>query len=113
MSKSQRVKGKAGELEVAALAREQGHPDAGRNGDARQIDGDLTGVDGAYVEVRRRNALRVDAWAREVEAEAKALGTDDLPVVAFRRDREPWRAVVPLDRLLGLLSEVRYLRERC
>lgn len=110
MSRSQRVKGKEGELEVAELARENGHPDAGRNGDARQVDGDIAGVDGAYVEVRRRNALRIPEWAREVEGEAAELGTEDLPVVAFRRDREPWRAVVPLDRLLALLAEARKLR---
>lgn len=111
MSRSQRVKGKEGELEVASLARECGHHDAGRNGDARQVDGDIAGVDGAYVEVRRRNALRIDAWCREVEAEAAALGVDDLPVVAFRRDREPWRAAVPLDGLLELLAELRDLRD--
>ncbi len=112
MSRSQRVKGKEGELEVAGLAREHGHPDAGRNGDARQVDGDLTGISGAYVEARRRESLRIPAWAREVEAEAEALGTEDIPVVAFRRSREPWRAVVPLDRLFDLLAEVEYLRGR-
>lgn len=112
MSKAQRVKGKEGELEVAALAREQGHPDAGRNGDARQVDGDIAGISGAYVEARRREKLSIPAWCREVEGEVEKLGTDDIPVVAFRRSREPWRAVVPLADLFGLLAEVEYLRGR-
>lgn len=101
MPKKERDKGKRGEREVVELARAAGFRDASRSWQTPQHDGDLGGVPGYYIEVRRREAISVLAWANEVEAKAKERGTK--PVVAFRRSSEPWRACVPLEDLFDLI----------
>lgn len=97
-----RHKGKSAELEVVHLARAAGFSDAQRTGSAGQIRGDIDGIPGVYVEVRRRETLALPAWCREAEEEAPDL---TLPVVAFRRSHEPWRAALPLAALLELLAD--------
>lgn len=101
-----RRKGKGAELEVVHLLQANGWPDARRSGDAGQIDGDIeNGPDGMLLEVRRREALRIGEWCREVEAEAVARANGEVPVLAFRQSNQPWRAVLPLTDLLALLAE--------
>jgi hypothetical protein len=100
-SKSRR-KGKVGERQVVQVARANGHPDAERSWQTPQLDGDIGKLVGhLHLEVRYRQGLSVNAWAAEVEAKAR---DGRLPVTAYRKNREPWRAVVPLDRLLALIA---------
>jgi hypothetical protein len=104
MSASERRKGKNGELEVVALLHAHGWPDAKRSSDGRsQVErGDIAdGPAGVHFEVRRRETVNVWACLEKAEREAKA---GDLPVVAFRRNRSPWYAALPLDILLALLE---------
>lgn len=105
MGRSQRQKGKKGELEVVHLARDAGFTDARRAGDAGQVDGDVGPIPGAYLEVRRREQLSIEAWAREVEAEAEARGRGEVPVLIFRTSGQPWRAELPAVDLLELFAE--------
>jgi hypothetical protein len=52
------------------------------------------------VEVKRAETLRLPDWTRQAELEAPS-GT--IPIVAYRRNREPWRVSVRLDHLIALL----------
>lgn len=102
MSRAQRDKGLAAEREVVAMARGRGFP-ARRSGDAGQWDHDsedVVGIPGVRLAVKRQEALRISEWAAEVEEEAKP---GDIPALAFRRSREPWRVVLPLADFLDLL----------
>jgi hypothetical protein len=54
------------------------------------------------IEVKRREALAIEKWCKQVEA---ACEGGDVPIVAFRRSGEPWRAVVPMDWLIFAMRE--------
>ena len=100
----QRRKGAAGELEVCKLLHEHGWTDATRSSDGKGQAGrgDVRdGPAGVHLEVRRRETASLWAWAEQATIEA-AEGC--IPVVACRRSRSPWLAVVPLDELLALLA---------
>lgn len=107
MSRAQRDKGNAGEREVVNVAQVSGFPDARRSGDAGQWDHhceDVVGVPGVRLAVKRQETLRISEWAKEVEDEAHDF---EIPALAFRRSREPWRVVIPLSDFLSLLRRRR------
>lgn len=54
-----------------------------------------------HVEVKRTETLALPAWTRQAEADARP---GEVPVVAYRRSGEAWRAVVPLDYFAALLA---------
>lgn len=54
------------------------------------------------MEVKRCERVELPKWLRQAEAQA-AEGT--TPVVVYRQNGQPWRAVVGLDWLLALLDE--------
>lgn len=104
MSARERRKGASGELEVAAILRARGWPNAKRTSDGRaQIErGDIAdGPERVHLEVRRREAVAIWAWLAQAAAEARS---GDAPVVVFRRNRSAWYAAVELDYLLDLLE---------
>lgn len=99
MSASERRKGVGGEREVAAVLREHGLTVRGleSSGDWLAIAGGVT----LHVECKRQEIARVWLWQEQAELEAPP-GT--VPVVAFRRSRGRWWAMVPLDHLAGLVG---------
>ncbi len=103
MSARSRRKGARGELEVLELLRADGWARGHRNfGSGSAGGGDVTdGPAGVVLEVKRHGG-RLDLPAAIRQAEA-ACGPGDLPVVAHRRDGEPWRATLPPEELLALL----------
>lgn len=103
MSGMQRRKGARGELEVVQMARAAGFLDAARTSDGRTQAGrgDIAGIPGVHLEVKRREKLAVRAWLDQAAAEAHP---HDLPVVAFRQNAGEWYAALPLDELLALLK---------
>lgn len=103
MGKPSRDKGKRGEQELARIIRAAGFPcERTSNGRVQLGKGDLKGLPGLCLEVKRAERLDVPGWLRQVEADCPA---GDVPAVAFRRNNEPWRAIVPFDFLLSLLEE--------
>jgi hypothetical protein len=101
MSASERNKGTRGELEVAAIFRSLGFDcDRVPNSGGLRTKGDLHGSLPVHVEVKRQEKTKVWEWWQQATSEAPA---DKHPVVAFRRSRAPWLAVVELDFLVRLL----------
>ena len=101
--KTSRNKGARGEREFAEmLSNELGQVVKRKLGQARD-GGDDIQVGRYRIEVKRREKLAIEAWCKQVEAActtAAEIGDDgqvreDVPVVVFRRNGEPWRAVVP------------------
>ena len=98
-----RRRGAAAEREFAGmLSNELGQVVKRKLGQARD-GGDDIQVGRYRIEVKRREKLAIEAWCKQVEAActtAAHIGDDgqvhqDVPVVVFRRNGEPWRAVVP------------------
>lgn len=104
MSRSERTKGRAGEAEARALFASHGfQADALQRNLGDELDTLVTGYGWCFgVEVKRCNVLRIPEWTRQAEAGSPA---GFLPMVAYRRDREPWYAVTRLDPLLAMLAE--------
>lgn len=91
-----RDKGKRGELEAAAFLRGMGFEGARRTGQFAGYTGeadDVTGVEGLHLEIKRCEQIRILDWIRQAERDSKLRGT--IPVVMFRRSREPWYVCLP------------------
>ena len=98
--KASRDKGARGERELAELlSHELGTIVKRKLGQARD-GGDDIQIGKFRIEVKRREKLAIEQWCKQVEA---ACTTDDVPVVAFRRNGEPWRAVVPMAWLIAAM----------
>lgn len=107
-----RNKGAAGERELAALITAESHrlglplsvkrghgqtaPRAGRVAEAA----DCHGLREHHIECKRSETLRMEAWCAQAEADA---GEGLIPLVVWRRSRQPWRVTLPLLSYLGLL----------
>ena len=105
MGKASRDKGKVGEREVANILISLGFPArrtaqyCGNTGDAS----DVVGVDGFHLEVKRCETIRLPEWIAQAERDCGGK----IPVVLFRRSKEPWRAVIPMIDLFQLIAESR------
>ncbi len=65
-----------------------------------RLDDDLNhDIDGYHLEVKRRERYEIDSWLEQAERDAG----EREPIVVFRKSKEPWRAIIRLDALLGLL----------
>lgn len=109
MSRSERTKGKAGELEVARIFKARGFDcDRTPNSGGLRIAGDLHGDLPVHVEVKRQETARPWLWAQQARSEAPA-GSRWL--VAMRRSRDEWLALLPLVTVVHLLELERQVDE--
>jgi Holliday junction resolvase len=103
--RSSRTKGARGEREVRDIFKAHGFLGVERtpNSGGLWLPGDLTGLDehGVHVEVKRAERIELSKWIAQAEADCPA---GSVPLLAFRRSREPWRAVAPLPWLVGLIA---------
>lgn len=101
MGKASRDKGRRGEQEVARIFREAGFDvDRVPNSGGLRVKGDITGLEGYHVEVKRQETLALPKWLKQAYEESDY----NVPVVIFRRSNEDWHAVIPLGTLLDLLK---------
>ena len=102
---SSRRKGKRGELEVAALLRDLLGRGVVRNlTQARDGGHDLLGLPGWSPEVKRAAKPRIIEWWKQATDQANGA----KPVLLYRVDRRPWRAVVALaDAVPGFEGQAR------
>lgn len=113
MSRSERRKGAAGELEVARIFQAAGFDcDRTPNSGGLRLRGDLHGELPLHVEVKRQETARPWLWAAQARADAAA---GQRWIVAMRRSNDEWLALLPLVtivRLLQLEDAVRDMVER-
>ena len=102
-----RRKGAVGELEVVKILRDHGWTEAARTADSRAQcgRGDIAGVPGVHLEVKRHERLNVPAAIDQLFRDCRPC---DVPVLVHRSSRHPWLATMELTELLSLLQ----LRER-
>lgn len=111
--RGRRNKGATGEREVAALLSHELGRDVKRHlGQARDGGHDIQ-IGRFVIEVKRQERLAIEDWCRQVEAACTTVSNIDedgelgrpVPVVVFRRNGQPWRAVVPMDFLVYAIRE--------
>ncbi len=103
MTLNSRAKGKAGELELAAFLRERGFVEARRG---QQFKGggdspDVVGIPGVHVECKRVESGNLYTWLDQAIDDAAPR---TVPVVAHRRSRRPWVAILRLNDFLELVK---------
>lgn len=108
-----RNKGAVAERELAAiLSDELGFVVKRKLGQARDGGHDIQ-IGRFVLEVKRQERLAIEAWCKQVEAACTTISKidhngellDPVPVVVFRKNGHPWRAVVPLDFLIKGMRE--------
>ena len=109
MSKRSYDKGRRGETEWAAFCRERGF-NVWRQGQERYQRGsdraDVEGLDAVHMEVKRQETTCLSKWMRQAATDAADEGRGRLPVVAHRRNREPWLVTMRAEDWLSLLGAV-------
>ena len=111
--RTSRQKGSRGELEVAKIFGAHGFTNVRRtpNSGGLSIKGDLIGLDGYSVEVKRCERLAIPAWLRQAHRDAPASNT---PLLVFRTSAtlksDPlgrWHVCLPLEDFASLLAQNR------
>lgn len=100
MTSRERAKGVKGEREVAAIFQHAGLEVRGLEGAGDHLVVCGNGVT-LHSEVKRQEVARPWLWWEQASTEAPQ-GT--VPVVAFRRNRSPWLALVQLEDLATLVG---------
>lgn len=100
MGRMSRTKGAKGELEVIKLAQAHGFVAARTRSGSGQDRGDVAGIDGFAVEVKRAERESVRTWF----AQAAENCGNDIPVVAHRKNNGQWLATLEMDELLALIA---------
>ena len=100
--RGKRNKGAAGERELATLLTDELGFVVKRNlGQARDGADDIT-IQHFRLEVKRQERLQIDAWSQQVEACAQP---NEVPVVVYRRNGQPWRVCLLLDDFIPMLRD--------
>lgn len=100
--RGKRNKGAAGERELAALLSDELGFVVKRNlGQARDGADDIT-VAQFRIEVKRQERLQVDKWCEQVESCAQP---EEVPVLAYRRNGQPWRVCLLLKDFLPMMRD--------
>lgn len=101
MARKSQVKGRRGELELAALLQQHGYDV--RPGEPLNCgqEADIVGLPHIHCEVKRCQQLRLSEWMRQASDDAEKFG-DGAPTIFFRRNREAWRVIMNLPDWLAL-----------
>lgn len=97
-----RTKGAQAEREVAELIQKHGF-DAHR-GKVFYHEPDVIGLDGFHIEVKRRENYYIDDWLKQSEQDAEKK-QDGIPLVVFRKSRQPWRVILDFEEFLELVRK--------
>ncbi len=96
MGKASREKGKRGEREWAKFCREQGYA-CSRTAQCRGntgAAGDVEGLPGIHMEVKRTEALRPWDYMVQAAHDAHEAGRGELPIVAWKKNDYPWMVLM-------------------
>ena len=103
--KASRDKGKRNELQLVHIFQNAGYKDAKRSvqysgrGNGR---GDLVGIPKLSVESKAVERLNVrKAYGQAIE---NAEGTEDIPIVCHKTNRQPWLVTMSLDDFLKMYN---------
>ena len=107
MSKASREKGKRGEREWALYCRDQGY-DCHRTAQYRGntgAAGDVEGLPGIHMEVKRTEALRPWDYMDQAARDAGEAGKGQLPIVAWKKNNHKWMVLMKAEDWFELYRE--------
>jgi hypothetical protein len=106
MGRMSRNKGARGELEVAALVRAAGWPNATRNfASGARGNGDIAhGPALTVIESKFTDHFELRACWAQVTRDAERAGVGYLPLLAHRWNGGTWLGITELDELLALIA---------
>ena len=107
IGKRSRRRGKEGERELANLLKTYGFDT--RRGQQYHGGGDspdVVGLPGVHIECKRVEKLNIENAMAQSRRDAE--GTDEVPVVMHRRNREKWKVTMDLDEFMNM-----YLAATC
>ncbi len=107
MGKMSREKGKRGEREFAAILRKMGFSDARRTAQFCGKPGtaaDVVGVHGLHFEVKRCERIQIMDWMHQAMVDSAM--TNDIPVVAMKKNCEPWLVTMLATDFLMIYKEM-------
>ena len=111
MSASQRRKGAVGERQfLKALGDELGYVLQRNLQQTREGGADCLCVKGWAIEVKRQESLSRPAWWRQAVEQAERAGAQ--PMLAYRRNREPWRVWIKPDEDITVAEAANAIREK-
>lgn len=96
MSRSQQQKGRAGELELAAILGRHGFTIIPGTPLNYGMEPDLSGLPGIHIEVKRVERLNISEAMDQATRDALRF-RDGLPTVFHRRNRQQWLVTMRLD----------------
>lgn len=110
MSRTEREKGKRGELQVRDVFRAAGlecwrTPNSG----GLALPGDLQGIEGLHIESKWQERVKIKDWIAQARSDCPG---DCMSVVAWRTSHMEWRADVSLADFAALLAELHELRAK-
>lgn len=103
--KGSKAKGGAGEREVVKIFKDAGFEDAARtpfSGANKNFPGDVMGMPGLHLEVKRRESTRFYEWMKQAEADRKP---GRMPIVLHRRNNGEWMVFCRLDHFIQLYKK--------
>lgn len=104
MGRMSRNKGKVGERELSKELTRLFGVECRRGQQFNGIDGrDVVGLDGFHIECKRTEALSLYPAIEQAKRDAEE---NEVPVVFHRRNQKQWLAVVELDRLPELVTQL-------
>ena len=103
MGRASQRKGKAGELELAAILQSYGY--AVRRGGSLTYGSvpDLVGLPGVHIECKRVERLDLSAAMAQSARDAERFH-DGVPVVMHRQNRRPWLVTMMLPDFLQMIG---------
>jgi len=101
--RSSRTKGKSGELEVVHILEAHGYKGVKRtpNSGGLSWKGDVLGMDGFTIEVKRCESLQLPKWWGKLVLEAGHR----IPLLCHRRSRGEWLVTLRFEDFLGLMEK--------
>ena len=94
-------KGNRREREFAEICREQGFIEARRTqqfcGNSGTDSSDVVGLPYIHCEVKGTQATSFNQFLKQAKRDSKKKGKDELPVVFYKRNNQPWMAVMDLE----------------
>ena len=101
-----REKGIRGEREWASFCRGEGY-DCRRGKQYCGIEGnaDVVGLNGLYVEVKRRQLKTLEGWLHKAFLESLRAGNGEMPIVAHRGDCEDWKVTLYAEHFFRIYRE--------
>lgn len=98
---NQKQKGNRREREFANICKEQGFEEAHRTqqfcGNTSEDASDVVGLPFIHCEVKGTQVTNINQFMKQAKRDSKKKNREEYPVVFYKRNNQPWLAVMEVD----------------